>query len=549
MRRMLTLGLVAALLATIGASADPEYGQIDPTGRATQWLDGPAGGERLLTLQFGPYVIGPGQDLTRAEFEIVGADGFVVAAKPALRLPNGLEPLNTEVHMHHAHWVWIDPNANGYNRWFFGTGEERTRGDVGLRALVEGNDVGYGVQMTRGDRLLLVSMVHNKTAAPITVWIEAQFRFVDGTPEEIQAAPRTPPAGYADGTVWWGGRGFRALTPVLHGSTFDVPRDPDGTYIFPLEAPGGRVGHIWTAPFDGTIVIGAGHVHGGGRTVVVENLGSTEAPCADDGLGFAGGTDIFRAHAFYRTLENGTQPFPSEDLQMGITKPGWRAKIRRGDRIALNGLYDTSEHAYWDAMSFFGFYTDTTPGTGRAADGSCAPFIVEGDTTVYDDPDPAESVENRSWDLYPTLAVCGAAYGARACETTQTFTPGPVVNTIQIGGFAYLPGDHAVVDTMGSPTVRHGDTVRFVNTDMAADIRHTVTSCPAPCNGPYVANYPQADGLFDSRVLGPDPVYMETANTDGYIYWDLDTSTLDPGTYTYFCRIHPWMRGSLMVQA
>jgi len=46
---------------------------------------------------------------------------------------------------------------------------------------------------------------------------------------------------------------------------------------------------------------------------------------------------------------------------------------------------------------------------------------------------------------------------------------------------------------------------------------------------------------FDSGELGD--AGAPTAGTDT---WRTPTN-LDPGTYTYFCRIHPFMRGSFRV--
>lgn len=560
MRRTLVLAAAVTLLASLvfaTGSADDEGGAINPAGRATAWVSGPAGTERDIVLQYGPYTIGPGQDLSRVDLEVVGTNGFVIAARPALRYPTGVEPLNTDVHIHHAHWVWFDQDAPGYNRWFFGTGEEKTQGSIAWRADVEnaarGTNLAYGIPMKQGDTLLLVSMVHNKTSSPVVVWIEAKFTFVDGTAEEIAGATGTK----------WAGRDFHSLVPTLHGWTFDVPRnpfapDPDGVYVYPKDFGGqapppgvlpteGRwrgLGHIFTAPWDGTIIVGAGHLHGGGGQVVVENLGQPDDRCANDGLGLAGGTTLFKSDAFYRDF-NGTVVTPSEDLQMGITKPGWRAKVRAGDRLVINGTYDTTDYGYWDAMSYFGFYTDTTTGVGRTALESCAPTLFE--TDPYQGV-AFESVTNRPWDAYPALEVCGVGAPSRPCDIPRTFERGEPTDTVTITGFVYTPGGQGLRGTpLGrSPVIRQGESLTFVNADLAADIRHTITSCPAPCSGQYVANYPNSDGLFDSEILGPDPL-VSTYNKDGIYKWSTPTS-LPAGTYTYYCRIHPFMRGSFIVE-
>ena len=78
----------------------------------------------------------------------------------------------------------------------------------------------------------------------------------------------------------------------------------------------------------------------------------------------------------------------------------------------------------------------------------------------------------------------------------------------------------------------------FVNDDQFANIRHSVTTCPWPCNGKYVANYPHADGRWDSETLGYDVVSVGSPSPIART-----PANLPPGIYTYFCRIHPWMRG------
>jgi plastocyanin len=94
--------------------------------------------------------------------------------------------------------------------------------------------------------------------------------------------------------------------------------------------------------------------------------------------------------------------------------------------------------------------------------------------------------------------------------------------------------------------VKQGTPLTFYNEDALLGIRHSVTTCPWPCNGPYVANYPLANGVWDSGLLSLsiDPVDERIGAPR------LSTSTppnLPVGKYAYFCRIHPWMRGSFEV--
>ena len=72
-------------------------------------------------------------------------------------------------------------------------------------------------------------------------------------------------------------------------------------------------------------------------------------------------------------------------------------------------------------------------------------------------------------------------------------------------------------------TIDEGGEVTFVNSDNAA---HTSTS-GTPADGP--------DGVWDSSLVMVGASYSVT----------LDTA----GTYDYFCMVHPWMVGTVIVQA
>ena len=101
----------------------------------------------------------------------------------------------------------------------------------------------------------------------------------------------------------------------------------------------------------------------------------------------------------------------------------------------------------------------------------------------------------------PSNAVVNNALGSSTpgCEDTNScFDPNPV--TIAMGG-----------------------TVTWENVDNAA---HTVTS-GSPADGP--------DGVFDSSLI------MAGGATFSHTFDDV-------GTYDYFCMVHPWMQGSVIVE-
>ncbi len=90
-----------------------------------------------------------------------------------------------------------------------------------------------------------------------------------------------------------------------------------------------------------------------------------------------------------------------------------------------------------------------------------------------------------------------AGSGAPGCEATECYTPSTV-------------------------TIAAGGTVTFTNTDTAP---HTSTSGSA-ANGP--------DGIFDTSLIMMNASY--------------DVTLSDAGTYTYFCMVHPWMEGTIIVE-
>jgi len=74
-------------------------------------------------------------------------------------------------------------------------------------------------------------------------------------------------------------------------------------------------------------------------------------------------------------------------------------------------------------------------------------------------------------------------------------------------------------------TVHLGTTVTFANTDNAA---HTATSGGGD-------DAPSPDGVFDSSLIMAGGSYSYTADTEG--------------TFDYFCMVHPWMEGTIIVEA
>jgi plastocyanin len=107
------------------------------------------------------------------------------------------------------------------------------------------------------------------------------------------------------------------------------------------------------------------------------------------------------------------------------------------------------------------------------------------------------------WSL---AAGLGGLLGCFSDRPTGPSGPGSGGTAVAVANFAFAPA---------ALSVRTGDTVTWTNTD---DVSHTVTA---------------DNGAFDSGAFGHGMTFQLTAGA--------------PGTYTYFCQIHPFMKGTLTV--
>jgi plastocyanin len=514
------------------------------------------GTKETLKYYFGPYVVPPGHDANRVDIDLPVHDGYIVSIEPGMRRVGDLtEPGHQEAHIHHAHWFALDPGnkednyTRGNTEWIFGNGDEETKADFAERSAAEPNGPIYGQYVGAAGPQLMIYMLHNKTSQPLNVWIALDVTFIHGTKDALKNK---------------GGRPFHDVSGVLFGRTFDVPRQPDGDGKW-LEGKDTKPVE-WVSTVDGTMIGTGGHLHPGGTHVDMENMGPKENPCPNDGRGPQGGTTVYRGDALFRHDVK-----YSEDFQMEVTHPAWRAPIRKGDRIRITGTYENKDHAWYTAMVHAGIYIDEQ----QAPKGRCKPYLVGGveeKRTVTKlgkkkvrwsiskrgklirkarrerirtevGIDPIEGVQNRPWGKHQDL-LCGIR-GWPACDKPEARRPpGRQTNVVNIANFLYVPGDMSLAGEDGAPPrIKEGTSLRFVNEDQAAGIRHTVTTCPWPCNGQYVANYPLADGLWDSTTLGYDPIDGGNPNPVAETPKDLKA-----GKYAYFCRIHPWMRGAFEVE-
>jgi hypothetical protein len=486
--------------------------------RADRYVPKPPGTTQHLNLYYGPYTVPPGWDANRVDLDLPTTDGFLLSVEPKMLRANDLsEPSHQEAHIHHAHWFGLEPGnkedsyLRGSAEWIFGMGDEGTRGDFRERSAADPDGPVYGEYIRRGQQQTLIYMLHNKTDQPLEVYIALRVVFRNGTPEELEQIK---------------GRPHHDVAGALFGRTYDVPRKPDGDGTYQYARDSGRVIE-WTAPEDGTLIGIGGHVHPGGLRVVAENYGSEQRACRDDGRGY-GGTLLLNSDVIDRVA-----PL-SEDYQTEVSHPAWRAPVHAGDRIRISGTYENRDHAWYTVMTHLGMYFDKA----QKPRGHCKPYMI-----AKKGWDPTEGVPNRSWGDH-TDDFCGVE-GYEPCDRPDEGPEAPEVrtNVVKIVDFAYLPGDRAPGGAIAAvPVIEQGEQLTFVNEDEAANIRHTVTTCPYPCNGKYVANYPLADGVWDSGILGFDLIDGGSPNPVAQT-----PPELAPGRYRYFCRIHAWMRGEFKV--
>jgi plastocyanin len=88
-------------------------------------------------------------------------------------------------------------------------------------------------------------------------------------------------------------------------------------------------------------------------------------------------------------------------------------------------------------------------------------------------------------------------------------------------------------------SVTQGDQIVFDN-PAGNKQSHTVTSLSWTGSSPYRSL--DVGAKFDSSPTRDQAIAPGSS-------WSLDTSTLDPGQYDYYCSIHPWMVGSFTVTA
>ena len=498
----------ARLAASAAARRPPPPGIASATRLRAPRSAGP--GVRRIRYRYGPINVTPGQNwinigaITAAQKP--AQRGYITRIRPDLVRPDGSVPRSDQVMFHHGVWLNAsrsDATRPGLPERFFAAGEEKT-----ILQLPRG--FGYPVKPT--DRWLMNDMIHNLVPTAMKLYITYDVDFVPArSPVGKRMKPVRP--------VWM---------DVENGGSypvFDVKRGSgrDGRFTYPDDAVrpygNGPAKNVWTADRAGVIVATSGHLHSGGlwTDLSVERDGAPRP------------VRLFRSRAKYFEPAGPV----SWDVAMTATRPDYRVRVRPGDRLRISATYETKRASWYESMGIMVTYMAAR---GRGVD----PFA------------PKARVRSTGRPTHGHLHENDRHGGGRAVyPDPRRITAAPFdASTLDISGFRYARGDLAASGGEGAlPIVRPGQPLTFRNLegDTRRRIYHTITACAAPCTGAPGIAYPLANGQvdFDSGQLGYGPPGLTAAvNRDR---WSSPDGLAD-GTYTYFCRIHPFMRGAFRVQ-
>ena len=502
MRRGRGRGVAVAAITGLALAAGAA-----PAGAATTVLTGArtvAPDVQRLSYRYGPITATAGTNLNLVgpvTIEKPSFDGYAIRFKPDLVYDDGTPPPVDVIHMHHAVFVNLSRNdvtSPNFPERFGGFGEEKTIAEL---------PPGYGYPTRATDQVAINYMVHNGTTESRTVYITYEIDYVAATSALGRTLKPVRP-------LWLDVENGKSY-PV-----FDARRGTgvDGKFTYPDEAArdpyaGGPRRNEWTVDRDGVLVATAGHLHPGGLWTDLDVVRGDRRVRA------------FRSEARYFD-PNGPV---SWDLAMTATPRDWRVGVRKGDVLRVSGTYETERASWYESMGLLLAF--------MADDQGPDPF---------QDPPPT-SGEPTHGQLPEATNYGGNPTGLP--DPRQLPDGGTVGDGVAIQNFAYLPGDFTAPGAFGHPpVVPRGRALRFGNFDAAAAIYHTVTACKPPCNRSTGVSYPLADGEvdFDSAELGYGLVPGGQAAAERADWYA--PSDLEPGTYTYFCRVHPFMRGAFRVK-
>ncbi len=495
-------------------------------------LAGSSSGIEKLHFAAGPYKVIPGANLILTDFNKVpkpNVDGFMIQMKPNLVLAKkngkccGIIPSTSKVHLHHG--VWLSNGQAGQGEGdgetgfypFMAAGEEKTTIEF---------PPGYGYPIGAKDKWVLNYMIHNLTDKPYEIYITYDMEFVPNSSPLASHITAVHP-------IWMDVQDHH-IYPV-----FDVHRGSgvNGKFTYPdmAKAPYGNGAPLneFTVDHAGTLIGTAGHLHPGGLYDELDLIRSGSKPSGGALPGpVPNSVRLFRSYAHYFDKRGPV----SWDVSMGATNQDWRPIVKPGDVMRISATYDSKIASWYEVMGImvvWEAWNDTAGGSD--------PFT--------------HATDQRSHLTHGHLKENSYYGGSAFVGVNPTAWAECARKKVVIAGFRYLPGDYATKGGSGHciPTITEGHSLTFVNQDANpkgtftlfgnpfydSSIFHTVTSCQGSCRRNYGIAYPLASGgpnRFDSGELGVGIPGV------GTLKWSTPDN-LPAGTYRYFCRIHPWMRG------
>ncbi len=460
-------------------------------------------GVQHLSYCYGPVTVKPGQNIIRLNQTNLFPQkpGYITRFDPELVYLNGTVPRVDVLHLHHAVWA-VNFNPQ------FAAGEEKSIVQLPR---------GFGWRTLPSHDWRLNDMIHDLVGEAKQVYIVWRIDFVPDTSPAADSIRRVR-------TKWMdvSGPSPRVGISSPFYPVFNALRGmgANGSYSFPDQATGAQRNLIgpsqkWKPDHPVTLISTVGHLHPGGlRTGLRIRRGDRHRT-------------LFTSKAHYYEPAGAV----SWDVAMGATPPNWRVKLLAGDTLSVNATYDVGRADWYEVMGIMP--VAVYDGTDAGGVGAFSGEIPTNGVITH-----GHLAENRNHGGGPT-----------ELKDPRTLPSVAPLNPIGIDEYEYEQGDMNQIGNPNPPRINFGQSLTFLNRDanQAQNVFHTITACKAPCNRSTGIAYPIADGprSFDSGQLGFNYAGFN-APAVGRDTWSTPKN-LSAGTYTYFCRVHPFMRGSFRV--
>lgn len=221
----------------------------------------------------------------------------------------------------------------------------------------------------------------------------------------------------------------------------------------------------------------------------------------------------------------------SWDMGMYNSNEDYRVELEQGDWLETTTTYETKVGSWYESMGIHISYV-------AFGEDGVDPFVNRVDHLKELNHGPLPENENH-----------GGKPVKGAPDPTKMPNGLSPSGELLIGGYTFGGGDFfGVPGAAGRPlVVKQGDslTFRLAAGDVSKEMWHSLTSCKTPCNRSTGIAYPLPNGeqVFDSGQLGPR---QDNTGAIGRTTWSTPTD-LSVGTHTFYCRIHPLMRGAIRV--